>query len=36
MNERDIRPGKLEEGHENCDTKEIEILNEKCLICSLK
>ncbi|WP_294379373.1 IS3 family transposase [uncultured Clostridium sp.] len=36
MNERDIRPGKLEEGHENSDTKEIEILKEKMLDMQLE
>lgn len=36
MNERDIRPGKLEEGHENFDSKDIEMLKGKMLDMQLE
>lgn len=36
MNERDIRPGKLEEGHENYDSKDIEMLKGKMLDMQLE
>lgn len=36
MNERDIRPGKLEEGHENSDIKDIEMLKAKMLDMQLE
>ena len=35
MNERDIQPGKLEEGHENSD-KDIEMLKAKMLDMQLE